>query len=775
MTDKKNHIGHQKHLYFIDLNNIFFNSDKYIIPIYQRNFDWQEEQIEILLTDIIYKFFENINRKKNNKNNNDHFNDDYYLGSLILFKNDDNICEYEVIDGQQRLVALYIILCHIFDFINNKLDCQSPESNNLINKEIGLFEPPEYEAQDSFNGILKNMKNIKNLDDYLNRLKQHEQHEQHELDEINTLISAFKTVQYLFKKIFDEASSQIQRKISDSDYLDFLHFFLENLKFIKIILPEKTDINRYFEIMNTRGEQLIPHEILKSHFIAALKKDDSDENNENAELFNAIWTACSDMSGYIQHNINKININKNYSIKMNDNELANIANFTNNFKLSHFLEVKTKEENINKGTEPEKINHNLQSIIDSITNKSNNPNNFNDQTIEYYKTENKEHNIKNFFNNFNEKTSYSENNDDKNKTPNKKESIINFPNFLLQVRKLQAFITHENDDTIILDDKHLLSSFSIITDKNSTDEVKKDFSNKFGALLLWARIFFDKYIIKNSLKEKQTENWTLKSDHDIEDHDDDEDIDNTIEKNKNGDLQSLNKEIIKLQTAFHVSYQNQTRKFWLHGALIYLWETIRKNNYNVKESEINYLRFLRKLAVSILCYNYLTDKDSEKSYEEIVSLSVKDHDKFINDDFKINKDNIKTYPFLFNFLDYILWNENPKKSFHFSTARTSLEHFSPREPIEGQQRVEHLDSFGNLCLVTSDLNSSLGNKEPGAKIEIINLRINKGQTQSIKLEKMVKIAEKNKYKFKDEEILEHEAEMLDILEKKINEFISEIR
>jgi hypothetical protein len=45
--------------------------------------------------------------------------------------------------------------------------------------------------------------------------------------------------------------------------------------------------------MNTRGEQLEQHEILKAWLMEPLSGVDSAE-------FSAIWDACSDMSGYVQ-------------------------------------------------------------------------------------------------------------------------------------------------------------------------------------------------------------------------------------------------------------------------------------------------------------------------------------------------------------------------------------------------------------------------------------------------------------------------------------------
>jgi hypothetical protein len=59
-------------------------------------------------------------------------------------------------------------------------------------------------------------------------------------------------------------------------------------------VPKDIDLNHYFEIMNSRGEQLEKHEIIKARLIEKLK-DDADK-----EKFNKLWENCSEMNVYIQ-------------------------------------------------------------------------------------------------------------------------------------------------------------------------------------------------------------------------------------------------------------------------------------------------------------------------------------------------------------------------------------------------------------------------------------------------------------------------------------------
>ena len=75
--------------------------------------------------------------------------------------------------------------------------------------------------------------------------------------------------------------------------MSLAEFLQENVKIIRTEVPEDTDLNHYFEIMNTRGEQLEKHEIIKAALMEVLDTD------SERSIFAKIWDACSDMSRYV--------------------------------------------------------------------------------------------------------------------------------------------------------------------------------------------------------------------------------------------------------------------------------------------------------------------------------------------------------------------------------------------------------------------------------------------------------------------------------------------
>lgn len=86
----------------LSIAELFGEGCVYRVPIYQRAYAWDTDEIETLLDDIRRAISHDTQ---------------YYLGSLVVARRDSerNEAVYEVIDGQQRLTTLYLllaVLCH---------------------------------------------------------------------------------------------------------------------------------------------------------------------------------------------------------------------------------------------------------------------------------------------------------------------------------------------------------------------------------------------------------------------------------------------------------------------------------------------------------------------------------------------------------------------------------------------------------------------------------------------------------------------------------------
>jgi uncharacterized protein with ParB-like and HNH nuclease domain len=100
----------------------------FLIPDYQRPYAWEEEQCQTLWDDIFSFAFPN--------NNKDNFNqdDEYFLGSIVTFKNEND--KLEVIDGQQRLTTLMLLLRAFYEKFGNMQDEDAKRTQEMISKCI---------------------------------------------------------------------------------------------------------------------------------------------------------------------------------------------------------------------------------------------------------------------------------------------------------------------------------------------------------------------------------------------------------------------------------------------------------------------------------------------------------------------------------------------------------------------------------------------------------------------------------------------------------------
>lgn len=206
-----------------------YNGDKatYEVPIYQRNFAWEKDEIIALIQDV-YDAYTSKNQT-------------YFIGTLVSFHKGDQV--YEVIDGQQRLTTINLVLGALEINVQNKLTYRARKKSNDTIQSIPYFEIDEKD-----NGIVTGFKYVK--------------------DAINEIVP--KTSQDEFKT-----------------------YFQDNVHLIHYQVPKDIDLNHYFEIMNSRGEQLEKHEIIKARLIEKL-------NDMDKAKFSRLWEFCNEMNVYIQ-------------------------------------------------------------------------------------------------------------------------------------------------------------------------------------------------------------------------------------------------------------------------------------------------------------------------------------------------------------------------------------------------------------------------------------------------------------------------------------------
>lgn len=589
------------------------NQDNYIVPIYQRNYAWGSAEIELLLTDIYQAFERQL--------------DNYYIGSLVVFERDDGLLE--VIDGQQRLTTLTILA----SFLIKKYP-QLP-----LNQQANI----DFEHREDSKNALEILFNSSDKEDEL-------------------------------PKNFAEALKAIKNHWTDD--IHFAEFLLDKVQIIRTQVPPKTDLNHYFEIMNTRGEQLEKHEILKARFMSQLTDD------KEGIAFATIWDACSDMGRYVvmgfDANIRKSVFGENWDNIPNDFE--NIVQYFENPKTQESEE---------------------KTLAEIIKNQSAS------ETSKEIKKSERFH------------------------------SVIDFANFLMHVLRVYLEFKQESKDKIkeiSLDEKYLLETFKL----DNPDEIKQ-----FAMVLLKCRYLFDKYVIKSDHSKSDDGHWSLllikpcnKSGYDFN---------NTFGENQ--------QKIVLLLSMFHVSHPARIYKNWLYAVLRWLFkqENIGQENYSVfleNLSERYYFNYYGKK-------NRTSDDFFDIIYDDICIDKSERAKEVLND---LLNTGTAVPNFIFNRLDYLLWKNQQEKYQNFRfTFRNSVEHFYPQNPDKNNPRLEQsiLHCFGNLCLVSSSINSQFGNNVPEDK----KAKFGNHEFHSLKLNLMMSKA--NNWNI--DAIKAHDKDMKDIL------------
>ena len=465
---------------------------RYVIPRYQRAYAWEEKESEQLIDDIC-----DDNDPKR----------DYYIGSLIVArrKADDGV-EYEVIDGQQRLTTIYLLLQCLLD------------EGYFSRGEVSVGEALSFDCRSKSNYTLA----------YIQSDAQKSEGKEELLDQ-----SILLAVDIIKKKLAREFGDRVE---DQKEFVDRL----KHVVLYRIEVPEHTDLNRYFEIMNTRGEQLEQHDILKARLMNYL--DDACER----EAFARIWEACSDMTGYVQMHFSVEDRVKLFGQWWSDPPSENA--------LRELCRGKRRSEGKSEGLDISKI-IDLKSEVDDVVGA-----------------------LK------------------KRDAEARFESIIDFPYFLLHVLRVFCRAERLSMDGAeelgsLLDDKLLLKDFDkVITscEKRGDMDVKRWFARTFIQFLLRSRFLFDKFIIKReNTEDDQDGRWSLKelrtsgAGSAKKPYYADTSLRYKSEWEKT--YAPRNKECLMIQSALRVSYTSPKVMHWITELLVWLFNNNETERYKLTD------------------------------------------------------------------------------------------------------------------------------------------------------------------------------------------------
>lgn len=254
----------------------------FVIPVYQRNYDWKKEQCKQLYDDL-------VNMIKNNYTT-------HFFGTIVSIYNDSaRNREYLIIDGQQRTTTISLLLLAIY----NILDSGRLSSNTIIKEKI--------------------------LNQYLINPYSNE--------ECKIKLRPIKEDRNAFEKLFnnDELIEEsnitlnynyfYERIILGEITIDELYYAIERLIIVEIELKNgEDDPQLIFESLNSTGLDLTDADKVRNFILM------NQPSKKQEELYNKYW--------------NKVEKNTNYSVTqfirdyltMKENKIPNINKIYINFK-----------------------------------------------------------------------------------------------------------------------------------------------------------------------------------------------------------------------------------------------------------------------------------------------------------------------------------------------------------------------------------------------------------------------------------------------------------
>ena len=665
----------------LSMQKLLCGEDRYEIPLYQRNYAWGRREIEQLVRDVIDYI---------PKDPNDNKDQNYYIGTLVVFGQEDGVT-YEVIDGQQRLTTLVLLVAYLKH--SGEL-AEYLKEQRIAWEWLGNFEqnrPIHFQSRDDYKKALKRIFSKEKINKEVNT----------EETEVSTeILGGYGHVKDIFLEgVLSEKKQTLEK---------FCKFLLENVKIMRVQIPQDTDRHHYFEIMNNRGEQLEKHEILKSRMIAALH----DEKSQSC--FGIVWDACANMGNYVQIGFSEEQRN---------------AVFGENWESFYVKDFEELQEKINPRISNDSNKRKYPTLSEIIDDNKNFDINISPESEPEFK------------------------------------SIIDFPNFLLHVLRVHVLRVQKELD-ISLNDNQLIREFEAYMLKDVDEKEKEGKIKNFIYNLLLCKFLYDQYIIRikpGSIDEmgKSSLQRLLKKQNDDG---------NNVSGVKYDDTFGVNsKRIIMLLSSLHVSATGS--KHWLDAALNHLvdqWkkkQNIEAGNYLKRMEDVaTSFVFDRSLSPNsdLDYFSIIYENKGECQARKDISQKTGDIKKYMDARLVYRTKNGAGIPHrIFHFLDYLLWLKYKKKfpeveNFVFTTSNNSVEHYYPQYPISGDSLPsEKLHSFGNLCLINSGKNSKLSNYMPNAKKE----HYEKSDTiDSIKQHLMMKYKTWN-----EDRINAHDEEMKDLL------------
>lgn len=236
------------------LKDVFSDDYCFSIPTYQRPYAWTTEQAGELFDDLNLAMGEGDAEDAS----------PYFLGSIVLIKKTERP-EADVVDGQQRLTTLTVLMCVLRDRMKKKK--QEAVAQKYICEEGDEFAG----TRDRYRLMTREQKFFADKIQKQGATKALPDVDPSEKEARRRILENAK---YLSKRV-GELRAQRRRKL--------LTFMIQRCFLVVVEASDNLSAYRIFSVMNDRGLDLSPTDILKADIIGAIRSE------EERETYTEIW------------------------------------------------------------------------------------------------------------------------------------------------------------------------------------------------------------------------------------------------------------------------------------------------------------------------------------------------------------------------------------------------------------------------------------------------------------------------------------------------------
>jgi uncharacterized protein with ParB-like and HNH nuclease domain len=254
-------------------------SNVFVVPPYQRQYSWNSENVE--------EYFADIQEISLTGEEERHF-----LGPIILMLNQDAIghSQYDVVDGQQRLITTILLLSVLRD---NLLKIWHTSGNPQSKTSLDFISSIIFDENTNKTRILVSNKALQErLFHYLEKpeisVEGSFQRAQEKWDytrtaHIKALDSAYSILYKRIKEECEKLNTEEQIKHIGS----LLKIVLERVDLLVITVDNNYNAYKMFETLNNRGLELAQSDLLKNKIISKFMLDKSADENKASEIWDS--------------------------------------------------------------------------------------------------------------------------------------------------------------------------------------------------------------------------------------------------------------------------------------------------------------------------------------------------------------------------------------------------------------------------------------------------------------------------------------------------------